>query len=303
MKINIDSVKPNLFILGAPKCGTTSIAAWLGSHKDICMAAVKEPNFFNCDLNIKKTISEAEYINLFFTRKCASARWFAEASTTYLHSTVAVPKIEEKYPHARYLVLLRNPSELAVSWHKQLFFVDIENIDSFDTAWHAAHERRQGNMIPKRCPEPKLLDYMWIGRLGEHLERLFAIVPKERVLILLLDDIQKSPRKAYLKVLAFLDLPDDGKIHFPILNEAKSPRFPFVSWGLRYFSELRKKYRLPGLVWGVRVAQTIRHWNMASSKRFSEPSEETMREVRQVFKPQIEKLERLLGRDLSMWLN
>lgn len=301
MRCSIITPKPNLFILGAPKCGTSSVASWLATHKEICMCKVKEPNFFCSDLNIAKTIDENEYLRLFPAPKCNSARWLAEASTMYMHSRVAVPKIEEKYPDARYLVLLRNPSEQVVSWHKQLYFVDIENKASFETAWHYVQQRRQSNMIPKQCPEPLLLDYLWSGSLGDHLERLYVNVPKERVLVLLFDDIKNSPRKAYLKILEFLDLSDDQKSVFEILNEARSPRFRFVSWGLRFFSEVRRKYGIPGLVYGVRLAQFVRRWNAAAGDRYKKPSEEFMHEVRQAFAPQVEKLEQLTGRDLSMW--
>ncbi len=37
--------RPNFFIIGAPKCGTTSLARWLGSHPRIYMSPLKEPKF------------------------------------------------------------------------------------------------------------------------------------------------------------------------------------------------------------------------------------------------------------------
>jgi hypothetical protein len=43
--------KLNFFILGAPKCGTTSMSAWLEQPPAIFIAAMKEPNYFNTNDN------------------------------------------------------------------------------------------------------------------------------------------------------------------------------------------------------------------------------------------------------------
>jgi hypothetical protein len=39
-------VTPSFFVLGAARCGTTSLHYYLDQHPDIAMSAVKEPNFF-----------------------------------------------------------------------------------------------------------------------------------------------------------------------------------------------------------------------------------------------------------------
>ena len=83
--------KPNFFIIGAPKCGTTSLATWLSGHPNVFMSAVKEPHFFNTD--DRRFISTLEaYENLF---RAASSDHCAvgEASVWYLSSTEAVRNI------------------------------------------------------------------------------------------------------------------------------------------------------------------------------------------------------------------
>ncbi|MDQ1697372.1 MAG: hypothetical protein QOJ03_2725, partial [Frankiaceae bacterium] len=37
---------PNFLILGAARCGTTSLHYYLAEHPDVCMSTIKEPNFF-----------------------------------------------------------------------------------------------------------------------------------------------------------------------------------------------------------------------------------------------------------------
>ena len=43
----LDNRKVNLFIVGAPKCGTTSLYKYLSEHYEVFMSPVKEPNFFS----------------------------------------------------------------------------------------------------------------------------------------------------------------------------------------------------------------------------------------------------------------
>ena len=62
--------KPNLFIVGAPKCGTTFLYHYLKKHSDIYFPEFKEPHFFGSDLirrNGAYHLSLDEYCNLFKT--------------------------------------------------------------------------------------------------------------------------------------------------------------------------------------------------------------------------------------------
>ena len=58
--------KPNLFIIGAPKCGTTFLYYYLRQHPDIFFPSFKEPHFFGSDLNRKNgayNLNLSEYQN------------------------------------------------------------------------------------------------------------------------------------------------------------------------------------------------------------------------------------------------
>ena len=57
--------KPSFFIIGAPKCGTTSLADWLRDHNNIFMSDPKEPHFFNTDSNHHSVFSLNQYQSLF----------------------------------------------------------------------------------------------------------------------------------------------------------------------------------------------------------------------------------------------
>jgi len=86
--------KPNFFIIGALGCGTASLATWLSEHPNACMAPGKEPFSYYSDLNMALISDPAEYYCLF---KKAGDQYVTvgEASTLYLYSQVAVPRIEQ----------------------------------------------------------------------------------------------------------------------------------------------------------------------------------------------------------------
>ncbi|HEX5281405.1 MAG TPA: hypothetical protein VFW28_15105 [Micropepsaceae bacterium] len=114
--------KPNLFVVGAMKCGTTSVYNMLHRTSGVIMCRVKEPNHFCTDLyacpdfgawGIPPWIcDEGDYLSLY---REGEARWLGEASPNYLYSTVAATRIRDFNAEARIVILLRSPIERAWS--------------------------------------------------------------------------------------------------------------------------------------------------------------------------------------------
>lgn len=118
---------PNLFIVGAPKSGTTSLYHYLNQHPDICIPD-KEPRFFIKDTiqNISdadpikpyllrsSVLNEEDYLNLYKNR---TEKILCDSSTQYLyHYEEVIPKLKaigNKKP--KILILLRNPIDRAFS--------------------------------------------------------------------------------------------------------------------------------------------------------------------------------------------
>jgi hypothetical protein len=143
-------MKPNFFILGAPKCGTTSLARWLGDHPNIFMAPQKEPHFFNTD-DRQGVTTLVEYEDLF--RKAQKEHVaVGEASVWYLSSSQAVNNILEYNPNARFIVMVRNPIEMAQALHGQMLIAGLECVQDFSKAWSLQEERRQGLRLPPPFP-------------------------------------------------------------------------------------------------------------------------------------------------------
>jgi hypothetical protein len=299
--------KPDFFIIGAPKAGTTSLFTYLAEHPQIFMPRIKEPFYFCSDLpgyREQETfiVNMSAYLNLF---AAASDRHLTcgEASPFYLMSKVAVPSIIKFNPEARFIVMLRNPVDLVQSFHSQLVYSMKESVQDFEQAWRLQSLRAQGRRIPKQCLEPALLQYRQVGMLGAQMARLFAHVSPSRVKVLLLDDLATDPQETYEDILAFLGVPSDRRAEFSKINANKVHRIPFLAELVRRppfpLNVLREQYRRhvgvgswPSLVFSLLNGKRLTRKPLSPALRL---------ELEAEFRADVRLLECLIDRDLSHW--
>ena len=298
--------KPNFFIVGAPKCGTTALYEYLRTHPNIYMSPVKEPHFFAKDLGTYPRIKTLpDYEGLFAASTPQHLR-VGEASVYYLRSAVAIQNIRQFNPEAKIIAMFRNPVEMVHSLHSQLLYVAEENVSNFETAWRLQQRRASGMDIPPRSRGAFLLQYAEFARFGTQAERLVSTFPAAQVKLILYDDFTSSPKRVYDEVIEFLNLPDDHRSDFPRINENKRAR---LDW-------LRSLYRKPppllrGTVRGLKrvvgvgtltaLAGKVLALNTTKERR--PPLEPAFRaELAAAFKDEVERLGRLLNRDLSHWV-
>jgi Sulfotransferase domain len=299
------AVKPNFFIVGAPKCGTTALYRYLRLHPNIYMPAKKEPHFFAQDLGTYPAIKTMEqYAALFADAKDWHQR-VGEASVYYLRSAVAIPGIRAFDPDARIIAMFRNPVDMVHSFHAQLLYWSEEVVPDFEAAWRLQEPRRRGLDLPPGSRGAFLLQYAEMGRLGTQLERLLSTFPASQVKLILYDDFAASPRQVYDDVIRFLGLPHDGRTEFPRINESKRTR---VTW-LRNFIRkpppgLREVYRGVKARLGRKRMDAIRQGvieRLTVNERREPLSPAFRAELVEVFRDEVALLGRLLGRDLSHW--
>ncbi|WP_440995861.1 sulfotransferase domain-containing protein [Arhodomonas sp. SL1] len=291
------SQRPDFFILGAPKCGTTALAQWLAEHPAVFLSPRKEPHYFNTE-SMPATRNLAEYEALF-----ASAgpghRAVGEASTHYLYCPEAVPNILAYNPSARFIVCLRNPVEMAPALHAECQRQGWEDRREFARAWELQPARHAGRELPRAVrADPDRLQYGAYCRLGEQLQRLYRWVPQERVLALLLDDLRADPAGVYRRTLAFLQVDDDGRRQFPVVNATPPTRSLLLSRLIRHTSRARDALGISG-DWGIAAA--LRRLNSAGDRRPA-LSPEMAGRLRRYFADDVTLLSQLLGRDLSHWI-
>lgn len=122
--------RPNLFIVGAMKSGTTFFTQLLGDHPQIFICSPKEPCYFGDPDRLRSVWpyawqlglwrSEQAYLQLFSS--AGDATWVGEASTSYSASPIisdVAPLIHQFAPDARILYIMRDPVERTIShyWH------------------------------------------------------------------------------------------------------------------------------------------------------------------------------------------
>lgn len=294
---------PNFFIIGAPKCGTTSMATWLAEHPRIYMSPIKEPFYFSADIKYRKVYKWSDYSRLFVESRLEHIA-VGEASTFYLFSKVAVTSIEEELPGSRYIVMVRNPLEMAPALHEQHVRAYIEDNANFSRCWSLSKVRRSGLNVPPGCKDPSLLDYQTWCLLGQQIERLYSIVPRDRVQVLVLDDIKADPRREYLKVLDFLGVPDDGRLNFPAYNPARE-------WRSKGIGNVVRSFGL-WVAWARHIAQILPRRSfgtvgllerLATRQRQRSPLPPELRvEMEEFYRDDIQLLEKLLNRSLQFWM-
>jgi hypothetical protein len=290
--------RPNLFILGAPKCGTTALATWLASHPDVFVSPVKEPHYFSEEHRLTPTLDR--YEALFADADPQRHRWVCEASVWHLFSDTAVPNILQYAPDARFIVMVRNPLEMAPSMHEQHRFNGNELVADFAEALALDEARGRGEWAGVRpgYTQPQQLGYLRSCALGWQLERLYGRVPRERIHVVVHDDMAADPQGSYLNVLHFLGLEQVLPQNFGKVNAAKRRKSFLLDTMTLRLAELKGRLgierRLGFLAW-------VRRRNVRYRER--KPLALPMREsLASEFSADVLILARLLGRDLQHWL-
>ena len=295
-----DCAAPNFFIVGAPKCGTTALAAYLSEHPNVFMCMPKEPHYFATDFPNHRDVKDWEsYLRLFAGVKEKHLA-VGEASVWYFFSQQACTNIKQYKSDAKIIVMLRNPVDLVYSMHSENVHSADEDQTEFEAAWRLQADRKNGKQLPPRCRTPAMLQYGEIGMLGEQLQRLLQVFPSEQVLEVVFDDFARDPMGQYQKVLSFLGVPDDGRSEFPVVNENKQHKYLRLGHFLRRSSSLQTAWlgakRLLHLPFAP--GDWLRSMNTVVVKR--PPLDHQLRmELLTHFDRDIRLVESLLGRKLS----
>lgn len=312
-------------IVGAPRCGTTSLARYLESHPGIDFSFVKEPHFFSqhdltelSDDELLATV-EQEYLARYFPEADGDTRMLMEGSVTYLYTPEQMEPILRLWPQAKFIIAVRDPFDMLPSLHQRLLFIGDETVKDFERAWDLAPQRALGRHIPRSCIEPKWLQYPEIGKLGSYVERFFRAVGRERCHVIVFDDFAANPAAVYREVLAFLGLPDDGRTDFAPRRESRAYR---LGWLQRLLKRPPRRVRLAlgGQKFRRRFKKmddvkpdhpligTILRWRKQVLRWNQRPAPDTVlspamqARMREALAPDIIHLARLLRRDLSDWL-
>ena len=298
--------RPDFFILGAPKCGTTALSEYLRQHPRVFVSTPKEPHYFCDDFDYYYAPgqrTEEHYLRLFDGADDDDLA-VGEASVWYLYSATAARNIMAFDPAARVIVMVRNPVELVPSLHSQLRYMLDETEPDPAVAWDLQEARRRGEHLPSTARVPEFLQYGEAAKLGAQVRRVLEVVPREQLKVLVFDDLRADTGAVYRDTLAFLGVPDDGRTEFPRVNENKVHQSAAVArFTQRPPSALVSVARGVKRVTGVRrlgVLDRLRRGNRQVTRR-EEVSPEFAQVLRDHFRDDVAELGDLVGRDLSAW--
>jgi len=303
-------MKPNFFIVGAPRCGSTTLSRCLQRHPQVCFSQPKEPHYFS-QLNGKTSLENirTDYLDRFFPPYQPHHRAMGEGSVSYLYSEKAIRAILQFNPQAKFIVMVRNPMEMVYSYHSRLLYILEEDQVDFHKSWDLQEARAQGRHLPRLCRDPLMLQYAEVGRFGKYVEKLYQLAGAEQCMVILFDDFKSQMLDVYKNVLTFIHVDYDGRTEFPHKQVSKTYKFHCLNrllWhppkrveqAVRKLDTPTKGGKKRSIV--SRVISTFRQFNVI--KKPLPPLEPQMRSILQEsYSEDIDKLGQLLHRDLSHW--
>ncbi|MGM0650462.1 MAG: sulfotransferase domain-containing protein [Bacteroidota bacterium] len=249
---------------------------------------------------------EDMYLNQCFY-KASKKKLAGEGTIWYLYSREAVPNILEFQPDAKFIVMIRDPVEIAYAMYSEHLSRKVnEDVEDFETAWNLQEIRMKGKHLPPDCRDPKLVQYREIAMIGKQIHRLYKHVNKDRVKIMLFDEFKANNKAIYEETLEFLGIKSDNKEHFPVINQNRKFKYPGLA---KVFSKIgfAAPYvllikRLIGIPEGVSLFRAVDKAQVIYKKR--KPIDPEFRKhLVNEFKNDVLLLQSLINRDLSHWLD
>jgi hypothetical protein len=220
-------VLPDFLVLGGQRCGSTTLFTMLSGHPQVLPSSHKEPHFF--DNNVVR--GEAFYRRLFplgvhmrLHARRAGRAVTGEGTTYYLAHPAVPERVAAMLPDARLIAILRDPVDRAYSHYQLSVRAGRERL-SFEEALAAEPERLAGEE-ERLLAEPgyrsdahRFHSYRVRGVYIDQLERWWAAVLRERLLVLRSEDMFADPGAVYRRVAAFLGLDADDRRTFEARNQ------------------------------------------------------------------------------------
>ncbi len=298
---------PNFLIVGAPKCGTTSLYHYLKGHPEIYMSSIKEPRiitfqFLNFpsvgpgdDIAKKRLVQNFdEYRDLFKNVNNEIAIGEASADNLYYYEQ-SIPLIKKYFGDVKIIIILRNPIDRAFSCYN--FFIKLgREYLSFEDSLDNERFRKENNWL-----------FGWYyTEVGFYYKQVKAFLSSfTNVKVLLFDDLKKDSIPVLEDVFNFLNV--DTK-YMPnnkdtVYNVSGTPRLKF------WHKFLTKPNMVRSLVFSplknIISREKLRMYReilIAKNLTKSEMKPNTRLKLKKLFRQDILLLEKLLSRDLSLWL-
>jgi len=270
------------------------------------MCTPKEPHYFSEDFKAFSFINTLDAYQSLFKERKKNHKVAGEASVWYLYSENAIENIYNYNKDARIIVMLRNPIDLFQSLHQNFLNIGFEDKEDLKEAWDYQARRKKGENIPKYCPEPNLLQYKKVIKLGDQVEKLCSIFPEKQIKFITFDDFITQTENTYKSILSFLDLKYDNRIDFPIINQRRKSKIKMLNTCLlsppKYIKNL---WKLLKSIFGNDIVKLADKVILLNSRKIVDRKDISLNfreEIKKEIKLDIVKLSSIINKDLNFWL-
>jgi hypothetical protein len=280
--------RPNLFIIGAMKSGTTTLHNYLNTHPDIAMSDEKEPGYFVEELSLHR--GESWYLHLF--DHDPRYKYRGESSTHYtklpLYKGVA-ERIHRFNPSARLIYIMRDPFERLISHY-----------------WHAVRDIHHGGELrPLIKAVQSRPDYLAFSNYAEQLAPYIQAFGRHAIHTLTFESLVKNPQAQLNAIYDWLEV----ERHSIAEKEQRADnQKPDAMVGLAGMGLLNRiQYSGPWDKISKFVPQGIKNlarraaYREVDESRMEQDTEELRRMVRDTQLRQVDVLRTLLGREFPDW--
>ncbi len=225
-------VFPDFIIIGAQKCGTTSLYNYLIQHPLIIPSWKKEVHFFDNNFHKGFTFYKSFFPTKIYKnilRRIYKKRVITgEASPYYIFHPHAYKRIHSLLPNIKLILLLRNPVERALSHYYHEVNNGRENL-SFEQAIEKESERLRGELEKMLENENyysfNLQNYSYVSRgiYIDMIKKWHQNFSKDLILIIKSEDFFENPSKVLKEVFEFLDLPNYNLKQYQNFNIGRYP--------------------------------------------------------------------------------
>ena len=223
---------PDFLIIGAARCGTTSLYRYLTEHPCIAPAFRKEIHFFDLQFGRGVRWYRRHFPSVLYRRyteaRYGSAALTGEASAYYIFHPSVAARVAATIPGVKIIALLRNPIDRAYS-HYHLQVRKGREPLPFEEAIAGEQERLNGEQKKMLATENyesfnyRRYSYMTRGLYADQLARWMNVVPAEDFLVLRTEDLESDPAKVLKHTLRFLKVPEWEPKRFTKYNRASYP--------------------------------------------------------------------------------
>lgn len=295
--------QPTFFIVGAPRSGTTALYEFLKEHPQIFMTEHKEPHYFASDFPARNPWMKAfrkkrNYFYLFSSAK--NEKQLGEASVLYLLSKKAAKNIRKYNKNVKIIIMLRSPLEVMYSLYYQLHYGGDEPAATFREALSLEMDRKHGKKIPKSLRISQFYFYREIVKFNQQVKRYISNFGKDQIKVVIYEDFKKRQLNTYRDILEFLDVDINFAPMFRKVNANRVHRNLFLQSLMNKTAIFLSKFGFDLYLYLRPLYKWIESFNLVVTER-PEMDKDLELKLKKEYLPEMKKLSKLIGRDVTYW--